>query len=207
MSLRVRAIGRDEHLAFVASRPSASHMQVPSWGEVKPDWRAQSLGWFDENGRLVGAGLVLFRPLPKLKRYLAYLPEGPVVDWFDPELEARWLESMLAYVKAQGAFSVKMGPLVVVRRWSADAVKAAIADPGARRLRDAEATAYELRAFDGTVPHGLSGTHRATKSVTPGSTKNQAMRNDLRVRGLDCGGSLEGRQSTGVSGNDHIVVG
>jgi hypothetical protein len=128
----VRAINRDEHLAFIVSRPSASHMQVPSWGEVKPDWRAESLGWFDGEGRLGGVGLVLLRPLPKLKRYLAYLPEGPVIDWFDPELEARWLDPMLAYLKAQGAFSVKMGPPVVVRRWSADAVKAAIADPAAR---------------------------------------------------------------------------
>ncbi|GAA2565158.1 hypothetical protein GCM10010295_63770 [Streptomyces intermedius] len=37
---------------------------------------------------------------------------------------------------------------MVVRHWDADAVKAAIADPAARRLRDAEATAYEPRAFD-----------------------------------------------------------
>lgn len=43
---------------------------------------------------------------------------------------------------------MKMGPPVVVRRWSTDVVKAAIADPGARRLRDAEATAYEPRAFE-----------------------------------------------------------
>jgi hypothetical protein len=31
-------------------------------------------------------------------------------------------------VKERGAFSVKMGPRVVARRWSAEAVKAAIAD-------------------------------------------------------------------------------
>ncbi|WP_449342301.1 peptidoglycan bridge formation glycyltransferase FemA/FemB family protein, partial [Streptomyces aurantiogriseus] len=119
MSLRVQPISRDEHLAFVEGLPSASHMQIPSWGDVKPDWRAESLGWFDEAGLLVGAGLVLFRPLPKLKKYLAYLPEGPVVDWFAPDLVERWLEPMLAHLKARGAFSVKMGPPVVVRRWSA----------------------------------------------------------------------------------------
>ncbi|MER5752973.1 peptidoglycan bridge formation glycyltransferase FemA/FemB family protein [Streptomyces sp. NPDC002088] len=151
MTFRVQPITRAEHLAFVAARPSVSHMQLPSWGDVKPDWRAESLGWFDESegegGRLVGAGLVLLRPLPKLKRYLAYLPEGPVIDWHAPDLE-RWLEPMLAQLKARGAFSVKMGPPVVVRRWSADAVKAAIADPGARRLRDAEPTSDEPRAFD-----------------------------------------------------------
>ncbi|KIF71662.1 peptidoglycan bridge formation protein FemAB [Streptomyces sp. AcH 505] len=146
MSFRLKAITREEHLAFVTAMPSASHMQVPSWGDVKPDWRAESLGWFDGSGRLVGVGLVLLRPLPKLKRYLAYLPEGPVIDWDAPDLE-QWLEPMLAYLKAQGAFSVKMGPPVVARRWSAEAVKAAIADPQARQLRDAEATTDEPRAF------------------------------------------------------------
>src|SRR5436190_11960053 len=103
MSYRLKAITREEHLAFVAARPSVSHMQVPSWGDVKPDWRAESLGWFDESNRLVGVGLVLLRPLPKLKRYLAYLPEGPVIDWAAPDLQ-RWLEPMLAYLKEQGAF-------------------------------------------------------------------------------------------------------
>ncbi|MFF7123497.1 peptidoglycan bridge formation glycyltransferase FemA/FemB family protein [Streptomyces sp. NPDC008240] len=144
-SLRLQAISRAEHLSFVASLPSVSHMQLPSWADVKPDWQAESLGWFDGDGRLVGAGLVLLRPLPKVKRYLAYLPEGPVIDWHVPDLE-RWLEPMLAHLKRRGAFSVKMGPPVVVRRWSPEAVKAAIADPGAHRLRDTEPTSTEPRA-------------------------------------------------------------
>ncbi|MDX3309607.1 peptidoglycan bridge formation glycyltransferase FemA/FemB family protein [Streptomyces sp. ME08-AFT2] len=148
MSLRVQSISRDEHLAFVAGRPSVSHMQVPSWGDVKPDWRAESLGWSDGAGALVGAGLVLLRPVPRLRRYLAYLPEGPVVDWQAPDLVERWLAPMLAHLKGRGAFSVKMGPPVVVRRWGADAVKAAIADPGAHRLGDVEPTSYEQGAQD-----------------------------------------------------------
>ncbi|WP_328687754.1 aminoacyltransferase [Streptomyces phaeochromogenes] len=147
MSFRLKAITREDHLAFVRARPAVSHMQVPSWGDVKPDWRAESLGWFDESDRLVGAGLVLLRPLPKVKRFLAYLPEGPVIDWAAPDLE-RWLEPMLVFLKGQGVFSVKMGPPVVARRWSAESVKSAIADPQARRLRDVEATVYEPRAFD-----------------------------------------------------------
>ncbi|MDN3059717.1 peptidoglycan bridge formation glycyltransferase FemA/FemB family protein [Streptomyces sp. SRF1] len=147
MILCLKTINRDEHLAFVRTRASVSHMQVPSWGDVKADWRSESLGWFDEGGRLVGVGLVLLRPLPKLKRYLAYLPEGPVIDWSAPDLE-RWLEPMLTYLKGRGAFSVRMGPPVVARRWSAATVKAAMADAQARRLRDVEATAHEPRAFD-----------------------------------------------------------
>ncbi|MEU5278481.1 peptidoglycan bridge formation glycyltransferase FemA/FemB family protein [Streptomyces asoensis] len=149
MSLRVQSLTRDEHLAFVAARPSASHMQVPSWGDVKPDWRAESLGWFDDRtGALVGAGLVLLRPLPRLRKYLAYLPEGPLIDWYAPDLAERWLAPMLAALKARGAFSVRMGPPVAVRRWSAEAVKTAVADPGAHRLRDTEPTSYEPRAFE-----------------------------------------------------------
>ncbi|MFF7982154.1 lipid II:glycine glycyltransferase FemX [Streptomyces sp. NPDC007901] len=146
-TLRLQPVSRAEHLAFVGSRPSASHMQLPSWGEVKPDWTAESLGWFDGEGRMVGAGLVLLRALPRVRRYLAYLPEGPVIDWGDAELE-RWLDPLLAYLKGRGAFAVKMGPPVVVRRWSAEAVKAAIADPAARRLRDAEPTSQEPRALE-----------------------------------------------------------
>ncbi|MFE4550008.1 lipid II:glycine glycyltransferase FemX [Streptomyces sp. NPDC056785] len=146
MRLRLQAITREEHLAFVATRASVSHMQVPSWGDVKPDWGAESLGWFDGRGRLVGAGLVLLRPLPKVRRSLAYLPEGPVVDWYAADLVERWLDPMVAYLKGRGAFAVRMGPPVVVRRWSADAVKAAIADPAARRLGEARATTDEPAA-------------------------------------------------------------
>ncbi|MFD8734664.1 lipid II:glycine glycyltransferase FemX [Streptomyces sp. NPDC059618] len=148
MALRLKAITRDEHLAFVRSRPSASHMQVPSWGDVKPDWRAESLGWFDADGRLQGAGLVLLRPLPKLRRYLAYLPEGPVIDWHAPDLADRWLRPMVAHLKSLGAFTVKMGPPVVARRWTADTVKTAIADPAARRLGEVTATSCEPGAAE-----------------------------------------------------------
>ncbi|MBL1081905.1 peptidoglycan bridge formation glycyltransferase FemA/FemB family protein [Streptomyces actinomycinicus] len=147
MTLTLRAITRAEHLAFVAGRPSVSHMQVPSWGDVKPDWQAESLGWFEGDGRLVGAGLVLLRPLPRVKRYLAYLPEGPVIDWHATDLE-RWLDPLLAHLKRRGAFSVKMGPPVVTRRWSPEAVKAAIADPGAHRLRDVPGTSHEAAGLD-----------------------------------------------------------
>ncbi|MFG2319376.1 lipid II:glycine glycyltransferase FemX [Streptomyces tendae] len=147
MSFRLKPITREEHLRFVTARPSVSHLQVPSWGDVKADWRAESLGWFDEDGELVGTGLVLLRPLPRMRRYLAYLPEGPVVDWAADGLEG-WLEPMLAHLRERGAFTVRMGPPVVARRWSADAVKAAIADPEVRRLGDVEATVREPGAED-----------------------------------------------------------
>jgi vancomycin resistance protein VanK len=130
----VRTITADEHLGFVRAQRSASFLQTPAWGLVKAEWRHESLGWFDGDA-LVGAALVLYRQLPRMKRSLAYLPEGPLVDW-DDALLARWLTPMTAHLRSQGAFGIRMGPPVVTRRWSTATVKEGIADDGVRRLTD-----------------------------------------------------------------------
>ena len=136
--LTVRTVTPEQHLDFLrrwtADGGSASFLQTPAWGEVKSEWRRESLGWFD-GGDLVGAGLVLYRQLPKVKRYLAYLPEGPVVDWAAEDLRA-WLNPMVRHLRKAGAFGVRMGPPVVTRRWDAAAVKQGVADEGIRRLGD-----------------------------------------------------------------------
>lgn len=147
MSLSLRTISREQHLGYLQSLPSASHCQVPAWADVKNEWRSENLGWFDQSGELVGAALVLYRQLPKVKRYLAYLPEGPVINWYAPNLE-EWLQPMLAHLKQQGAFTVKMGPPVVIRRWNSTAIKAGIQDLEVKRLRDVEASVIEPRAFE-----------------------------------------------------------
>jgi lipid II:glycine glycyltransferase (peptidoglycan interpeptide bridge formation enzyme) len=142
--LDVRTITPAEHLAFVSSRRSASFLQVPAWGEVKSDWKRESIGWFRRSspGELVGAGLVLYRQLPKVKRYLAYLPEGPVIDW-DADPLADWLAPMAAHLKRKGGFGIRMGPPVVTRRWDAATVKAGVADDQVTRLEELAPTARE----------------------------------------------------------------
>lgn len=133
-ALSVRPISDAEHLAFLATQRSASFLQTPAWGRVKAEWRRESIGFFEPGGAApVGAALVLYRRLPKLKRYLAYLPEGPVIDWADDDLRA-WLDPLTDHLRGQGAFGVRMGPPVVCRRWSAAQVKAGIADDGVRTL-------------------------------------------------------------------------
>ncbi len=130
--LAVRTLTPDEHLAFVRTRSSVSFLQTPAWAKAKPEWRAESLGWV-RDGEVVGAGLVLYRQLPRVRRYLAYLPEGPVLDWDTDDLAA-WLRPMADHLKRQRAFGVRMGPPVVTRRWSAAQVKEGIADPHVSRL-------------------------------------------------------------------------
>ena len=129
----IRVISADEHRAYLATVPSASFLQTPGWAKVKSEWRSEHLAWVDDHGTTVGAALVLYRQLPRLKRYLAYLPEGPVIDWTTDEL-GDWLDPLVRHLKGEGAFAVRIGPPVVTRRWSAAQIKEGIADPGVSRL-------------------------------------------------------------------------
>ncbi len=135
MSLTVSTISAAEHIRFNTDQAAVSFLQTPAWGQVKSEWRSESVGWFDGD-RLVGAGLVLYRQLPRVKKYLAYLPEGPVIDWEGGDLKA-WLVPLAAHTKAAGAFGVRIGAPVVTRRWAADTIKAAIADERITRLSEA----------------------------------------------------------------------
>ena len=145
-ALTVRTITAEEHLALIRSlsRPaagtpagSASFLQTPAWAAVKPEWRPESIGWFTRSPtgshEIVGAALVLYRQLPKVKRYLAYLPEGPLVDWESEDLSV-WLDPMGAHLRKQGAFGVRIGPPVVTRRWTAAQIKEGIADDAISNL-------------------------------------------------------------------------
>jgi lipid II:glycine glycyltransferase (peptidoglycan interpeptide bridge formation enzyme) len=134
--LAVRPISAAQHLAAV-TEASGSFLQTPAWGAVKSDWRSESLGWFDGDS-LVGAGLVLYRAIPRLGRSLAYLPEGPVLDWEHHGADAV-TTPLLAHLRRQRCFTVKMGPPVVARRWQARTVKDAIAAADMRRLSEVPA--------------------------------------------------------------------
>jgi hypothetical protein len=106
-------------------------------GRVKSAWRPESLGWFS-GSELVGTALVLHRDLPALpllgRRSLAYIPEGPTVDWFGSGRGAAdWLDPLIDHLRSVGVFSVKLGPKVVARRWTAETVKAGMADPASPR--------------------------------------------------------------------------
>ena len=140
MPLRVGPVSVADHLAFVTER-SGSFLQTPAWAGVKAEWGQDRLGWYDGD-RLVGTGLVLLRQTPKVRRYLAYLPEGPVVDWaaYDP---GDVTGPLLEHLKARRVFSVKMGPQLVTRRWGAETVKAAVAAGHTGRLADLPADATD----------------------------------------------------------------
>lgn len=155
MKATVRPLTSAEHLEFIERQPrGVSFLQTPAWAQVKNEWRGESLGWFD-GSELVGAGLVLYRKVPKLDRYLAYLPEGPSLDWTAPGLDAS-LAALATYVRSQRAFAIRMGPPIVTRRWHAATLKSALADPALVRLDDVPADESDAAALGvGDVLSGL----------------------------------------------------
>ncbi|WP_404287505.1 lipid II:glycine glycyltransferase FemX [Glutamicibacter arilaitensis] len=119
--LRVRPISSTEHTAFLATAQDVSFLQRPEWAQVKGGWRGESLGWFDSD-TLVGVALVLHRHAPVIKKTLAYIPDGPVIDFtvYDPQSA---LSILASYLKNRGAFQLRLGPGLTVRTWGAAAVR------------------------------------------------------------------------------------
>lgn len=146
MKFTVKPIDAATHLAFINGRDPVSFLQTPAWAAVKSQWRGESLGWFDADNELRGAGLVLYRKVPRLNRYLAYLPEGPAIDWSAATL-SHWLDPLAVHVKSQRTFAIRLGPPVVARRWQASTIKAAIADPALTELDDVPADASDPDAL------------------------------------------------------------
>lgn len=135
----LRPITAETYRAFLASPEGAAlgagFLQCPSWADVKEGWRSQLLGWGPdpEAGQLTGVALVLLRQFPGTRKYFAYLPEGPVADWNDPDVDG-WLGQLLEHLRRAGAFAVRIGPSPAYRRWDAALLKP-LAGPG-RRLGD-----------------------------------------------------------------------
>ncbi|WP_338676422.1 peptidoglycan bridge formation glycyltransferase FemA/FemB family protein [Streptomyces sp. SCSIO 30461] len=138
-AVRLAPVTAQAYRAFLTAPAGAAlgagFLQCPSWADVKEGWRAQLLGWGPdpEAGDLTGVALVLLRQLPGTRKYFAYLPEGPVADWADPDIDG-WLTPLLEHLRASGAFAVRIGPSPAYRRWDAAVLKSA-AGPG-RRLSD-----------------------------------------------------------------------
>ena len=131
LAVACRDITPEEHLAFIADQPWASFLQTPAWADVKREWRRQSVGFF-EGDVLVGVALVLHRSLPRLRRTLAYIPEGPVLDWSSPRLPD-YLKALRDHLAASRAFAIRLGPPVPTQRWYTETIKAGISDPAISR--------------------------------------------------------------------------
>lgn len=136
IDLHLRPISTAEHTAFLERTSQVSFLQRPEWAQVKGEWRGESLGWFAAD-ELVGAALVLHRGLPVVRKTLAYIPDGPVID-FSTYTPRQVLSPLVDYLKAHGAFQLRLGPGLMVRSWAPGAVRKALGKEGMHTLADLE---------------------------------------------------------------------
>jgi lipid II:glycine glycyltransferase (peptidoglycan interpeptide bridge formation enzyme) len=130
---RISPISPEKMRSFLSGLPSSSFMQNPSWADLKTEWTHELLGWRGSDGRITGSALVLYRRTPLVRRYFAYIPAGPVLDWSATGLEG-WLAPLLEHLRARRVFTVRIGPPVVLRCWHADTVRDALARSSGERL-------------------------------------------------------------------------
>lgn len=134
--LQVRPISSTEHSAFLATASEVSFLQRPEWAKVKGGWHGESLGWFNDD-ELVGTALVLHRAAPLVRKTLAYIPDGPVID-FERYPAQRVIAPLTGYLKNRGAFQLRLGPGLAVRSWEPGAVRKALGKEGYATLADLE---------------------------------------------------------------------
>ncbi len=182
-ALTVRPISATEHERF-AETHEASILQTPAWAGVKRSWRSESIGWL-EDGELVGAALVLHRPVPGTNRSLAYVPEGPTLPWNRVVGEpTRWLDPFLAHLRSQHAFAVRIGPAQGVRSWSTATAKHGMATPELRRFGDLppdHCDADGAALLDVLRTHGWTSLEDESGAFTAGQPR-LGVRMDLRDR-------------------------
>ena len=153
-ALTVRPIAPRTHLAFAYARAETdqvSFLQCPAWGAVRSGWTAESIGWF-EGRELVGVATVLYRRAPWLERSFAYIPEGPVIDWYGEHGPRRplgsWLKPLAEHAKARGAFALRIGPTVIARTWENGTVTDGIAAEDVTRFASLPPDHRDARAHD-----------------------------------------------------------
>ncbi|WP_258142403.1 aminoacyltransferase [Arthrobacter sp. MYb227] len=122
--LSLRPITQSEHSSFLQGLPGVSFLQRPEWAKVKGGWGSESLGWFQKE-ELVGAALVLHRAAPVIGHTLAYLPDGPVINWENHSTKDV-LAPMIAHFRKRKVFLVRMSPGLMRNTWSANDARKAL---------------------------------------------------------------------------------
>lgn len=147
--MQVQPVDRDLYISFIKEHPLGNFLQYPSWAEVKTEWNHDLLGWF-QDGKLVGVALVLYRKTPAVKKYLAYIPRGPIIDWESGNLR-EWFQPLFNYLQIKNVFTIKMDPPVVRSIWRMDTIRAALKEireqGGKKRLRDVAADEVNTHAL------------------------------------------------------------
>lgn len=117
-----QAAQREEWDAFVSGHGQGHLLQSWDWGELKASatWRPLRLALCaSDSGKIVAAAQVLQRTawhLPAYAGHLAYVPQGPVLDWravlpgHGERLAPLFLHTLRAFLGQRGALALQVEP-------------------------------------------------------------------------------------------------
>lgn len=137
--LKISLVDRKRYLQFAENQPYRNFLQYPSWADLKTEmgWSSELLGWFSKKGKMVGCAIILYRKVPGLNKYLAYIPRGPLIDWFSDQYKIQdWFQPLFNYLKQRHVFSVKMDPPLVRRSWSSETIQAGLTEYQSHGLKN-----------------------------------------------------------------------
>jgi len=95
---------------FLETNRKSHFLQSPEWAKVKKEWAHEEIIIKNEEGKIVGYASILLRKMPKLKRYIMYVPRGPVWDIENEEVFLKIIEEMKKIAKKYKAFILRMDP-------------------------------------------------------------------------------------------------
>ena len=81
----------------------------PAWGEVKSEWRRESIGWLRRERRAGRRRAGALPPAAQGQALPRLPPRGPVIDW-DADHLVRWLAPMTAHLAEPGRVRDPDGP-------------------------------------------------------------------------------------------------
>ncbi len=116
--MELRVLEKDEYEKFVKSNPYKSHfLQSYDWGQLSKEERGLTpyyLG-LDDNGKTVGATLLLKKSLPLGLCYL-YAPRGYVINFREKKILDRFTEEIVKFAKRKKAIYVKIDPDIIWKK-------------------------------------------------------------------------------------------
>lgn len=133
--------------AFVTSSKYGTLLQSYKWAQIKKDWGHLHTGVFDENGKLVAAGLVLIHDLPLHQTYF-YLPRGPVMDFDNEELVRFYFDNLKKIARTRHCVMIKFDPAIHVNDYK-------VADYNENRYPEAEKYLQLFKSL-GAVHYGYT---------------------------------------------------
>ncbi|MCG2767284.1 MAG: aminoacyltransferase [Anaerolineae bacterium] len=111
-SLDAEPLDNDDWDSFVSASPDGHLLQTSRWGARKArlGWGVERVALIHGDAIVAGAQVLYYRADPLGLFTLAYIPEGPVVDWQDEEAVRTLLSALRRAARRQRAFCLRLEP-------------------------------------------------------------------------------------------------